>query len=97
MNRLLSVFLVIILSPAFARGQIGPYKAGEKISYIIHYGLINGGIASLELKNDTFAGKTVLHSILVAQTTGVADVLYKVRETVMRVILTRKLNFLLNQ
>lgn len=80
MNKQLLIFPVLILLSAFTNGQNGPYRVGEKVSYIIHYGLINGGIASLELKKDTFAGKEVLHSVFFAETTGIADVLFKVRD-----------------
>jgi hypothetical protein len=79
-NNLLLIFAFLILS-ALANGQQGPYQSGEKVSYVIHYGLINGGIASLELKKDSFAGKEVLHSILIARTTGIADALFKVRDS----------------
>jgi hypothetical protein len=81
MNKLLIIFPVIIILTTFTRGQNGPYQAGEKVSYIIHYGLINGGIASLELKNDSFAGQELLHSVLAARTTGLADALFKVRDS----------------
>jgi hypothetical protein len=81
MKKPLLISLVLLLFTAMINGQKSPYMAGEKVSYIIRYGLINGGIASLELKNDTFAGREVLHSIFTAQTTGLADVLFKVRDT----------------
>jgi hypothetical protein len=77
-------FLLIIcgffLLPFIIQGQNSAYLAGEKIHYVIHYGVINGGIASLELKDDTLAGKHVLHSTFIAQTTGLADALFKVRD-----------------
>jgi hypothetical protein len=78
-------FLIIIftlisaLSYSFV-GQDQPYQAGEKLEYLVHYGVINGGVATLELKKDTFAGKEVLHSVFVGQTTGLADALFKVMD-----------------
>jgi hypothetical protein len=60
--------------------QDQPYQVGEKLDYLVHYGLINGGIATLELKKDSFAGKEVLHSVFFTQTTGLADALFKVRD-----------------
>jgi hypothetical protein len=81
MNKFLILFPVIIVLTTFTRGQNVPYRAGEKVSYIIHYGLINGGIASLELKNDSFAGQEILHSVFAARTTGLADALFKVRDS----------------
>ena len=70
-------FLVLLCN---VHGQNFAYQAGEKVNYVLHYGLINGGIASLELQKDTFAGKEVLHSVFFAQTTGIADALFKVRD-----------------
>jgi hypothetical protein len=81
MNKLFLIYSVFILLSAFTNGQKGPYQAGEKVSYIIHYGPINGGIATLELKKDSFAGIEVLHSVFNAQTTGLADALFKVRDS----------------
>jgi hypothetical protein len=76
---LLLVIGIIVLS-ASSYGQNPPYQAGEKIEYIIHYGVINGGVASLELTKDTLAGKEVLHTAFYARTTGVADAFFKVRD-----------------
>jgi hypothetical protein len=56
------------------------FRAGEKSQYRIHYGLISGGEATLELREDTLAGKDVLYSLLSGRTTGVADAIYKVRD-----------------
>ena len=61
-------------------GQDSVYQAGEKAHYIIHYGLINAGIASLELQKDTLAGREVLHSVFVAKTTGIIDALFRVKD-----------------
>jgi hypothetical protein len=71
---------LLILISCLASAQSSPFRAGEKITYLIHYGPINGGLASLELKRDTFAGIEVIRSYFIAQTTGVADALYKVKD-----------------
>jgi hypothetical protein len=80
MKKLTAIF--IFLSPLLANvwGQDASYMPGEKVSYIIHYGMINGGVATLELKKDTFSGKEVWHSAMEARTTGVADALFRVRD-----------------
>ena len=80
MKKLLPIIVLITLS-CNLHGQNPPYQVGEKVEYIIHYGLINGGVASLELKKDTFAGKEYLHSVFIAKTTGLADALFKVRDS----------------
>jgi hypothetical protein len=61
-------------------GQNPPYQAGEKVEYLIHYGLINSGIAKLELNKDTIDGKEVFHSEFLAYTTGLADAIFKVKD-----------------
>jgi len=80
MKKLLPIIVLITLS-CNLHGQNPPYQVGERVEYIIHYGLINGGVASLELKKDTFAGKEYLHSVFIAKTTGIADALFKVRDS----------------
>ncbi|HUS87466.1 MAG TPA: DUF3108 domain-containing protein [Bacteroidales bacterium] len=74
----------IILHIAFvlliARSYAQPYQAGEKLKYYIHYGLVNGGTASLQIIEDTIFGKEVLYAVMEGRTTGIADVLYKIRD-----------------
>lgn len=54
------------------------YLPGEKVHYTIHYGVITGGTATIEIKNDTLFGKTVWHSRLEAKTTGLTDAIFRV-------------------
>ena len=54
------------------------YRVGEKVDYIIHYGVLNGGVATLELKSDTLNGKEIWHSTMLAKTTGMADAVFRV-------------------
>lgn len=75
-----TIFLLILISESFLVAQAPPYQPGEKANYILRYGLLTGGIASLELKSDTFNGKKVWHSVATGQTTGVADALYNVTD-----------------
>ena len=58
--------------------QEASYKAGEKITYTIQYGVINSGIATLEIASDTIDGKEVWHSKMLAKTTGLTDAIFKV-------------------
>jgi hypothetical protein len=80
MKKLILITAFLFPGLVLTTGQTAPYKAGEKISYIVHYGPINGGIASLELRKDTLAGREVLHSYFIAQTTGLADALFRVKD-----------------
>ncbi len=78
MKRLLIIFSFLLLFTNHGNGQISSYQAGEKVEYSIHYGFIQGGVASLELKKDTLNGKEVLRSVFIGRTTGLADVFFRV-------------------
>lgn len=73
---LITGFYLVFAIPCFS--QVKSYQPDERISYIIHYGLITGGVASLELRQDTLRGKDVWHSVLIGRTTGLADVIFRV-------------------
>jgi hypothetical protein len=72
--------LLIILLPLFSAGQEPAYMPGEKVNYSINYGVVQGGIATLEIMPDTFKGKEVWHSVLLGKTTGMADAIFKVKD-----------------
>ncbi|MBG0860298.1 MAG: DUF3108 domain-containing protein [Bacteroidales bacterium] len=78
MKHWLYFLTLLIILPFKANGQTYSYAPGEKVSYIIHYGLINGGLAELEMVADTLDGKMVWHSKILGRTTGIADALFKV-------------------
>jgi hypothetical protein len=78
--RLLRILVLATLLPAVSYGQESAFQPGEKINYAIHYGLVQGGIAALELKVDTFRGKEVWHSVFWGKTTGVADKIFRVKD-----------------
>ena len=78
MKRLFIIPVLIVLLPLSGIGQVYSYQPGEKVSYIIHYGLINGGIADLEIATDTINGKEVWHAKIMGKTIGLPDALFKV-------------------
>jgi hypothetical protein len=80
MYRIILLLGTALMIPILAKGQIVSYKVGERVDYNVHYGVINGGIATLELKMDSFGGKDVWHSVISAKTTGMADVIFKVHD-----------------
>jgi hypothetical protein len=78
--RLLRTIILLLLVPFFSIGQEAAYLPGEKVDYAIHYGVVQGGIASLELKPDSLNGKEVLHSVFIGKTTGMADAIFRVKD-----------------
>lgn len=51
---------------------------GEKLTFQIRFGMINGGKASIELKRDTLNGQKCWHSQLIGQTSGIAETFFRV-------------------
>src|SRR5512137_2451629 len=80
MKKLFSITVLFILIITTGNGQITAYQPGEKVNYIIHYGLVTGGVASLEMNRDTCQGNNVWHSKMIARTTGMADAIFKVKD-----------------
>ena len=78
MKRLFFNISIALLIPFFCFGQEFSYQPGEKVNYSVHYGVIQGGVASLELKLDTFRGKEVWHSVFIGKTTGMADAIFRI-------------------
>jgi hypothetical protein len=58
------------------------FKEGEVLSYRMHYGLINAGVAVLEVKPDLIEvnGRKVYHIVGTGYTVGTADWFFKVRD-----------------
>jgi hypothetical protein len=80
MKKLLLIISFLLLLPVILAGQDAPFKAGEKATFVIRYGLITGGYASYELKYGTYGGKQYFHCYFIAKTTGIADAFYNIKD-----------------
>ncbi len=79
MRRYIYSFVILIMSVNQIYSQNNMvYRPGEKINYAIHYGVITGGLATIEIKNDTLFGKNLWHTRMEAKTTGLTDAIFKV-------------------
>jgi hypothetical protein len=58
------------------------FRAGEVLTYRLHYGPINAGVAILEVKPDLIHinGRNVYHCVGTGYTTGTTDWFFKVRD-----------------
>ena len=56
------------------------YGPGEWFRFRVHYGLINAGYATLEVKEGNIEGKSVNHVIGKGRTTGLAKLFFKVED-----------------
>jgi len=80
MKKLIFSALLFPLLLFTASGQKVSYQAGERVNYIVHYGAINGGEATLDIVKDTTFGRELWHAKMDARTTGIADALFRVRD-----------------
>jgi hypothetical protein len=80
-RRMKKILYIAIISAACSSSVLSQsgssYKAGEKVNYSIHYGVITAGTGTLELTSENLDGKVVLHSKLVGRTTGMAETFFK--------------------
>lgn len=77
MNRL---FLLFILWTGVLSAQIKHINNGEKLTYRIHYGFINAGIAELTTTDTIYKGKPHYHVLGKGNSTGVVNTFFKVRD-----------------
>ncbi len=80
MRTTLLTCILLLLFLVQVPGQTASYQPGERVDDVIHYGLVTGGVATLNLTADTCDGKEVWHSEMIARTTGMADALFRVKD-----------------
>jgi hypothetical protein len=76
-----TIVVSFIAAVEFVNAQKQPYLPGEKVTYQVRYGPVTSGQATLEIKEGYYQGEPVWHTIVRGQTTGIADALYRVRDT----------------
>jgi len=77
--------ILIFLALLSAHGQLyaqeeRPYIPGEKLVYVAHFGWLNAGTATFTIQDEVFEEKNLYHAVAKANTIGLADKLYKVRD-----------------
>jgi len=76
-------FILIILALttlAFDTQKEDAFDTGEYFKFRIHYGIVNAGYATLEVKDATISGKKVYHAIGKGFTTGMSKFFFKVED-----------------
>ncbi len=81
------IFLFAIVLPFTLLAQVkneeipnNAYKSGEQLKYLVHFGFIDGGVASLTVEELQVGGKTIHHAKAIGKSLGVTDKLFKVRD-----------------
>ncbi len=78
MKRIILLVAVFVVSNSFNTEEKDSYSIGEFFKLRIHYGLINAGFATLEVKDAELNGKKMHHVIGKGYTTGMTKMMFKV-------------------
>lgn len=74
------VFLLFIVTVGFAPQRENAYDVGEWFKFRIHYGIVNAGYATMEIKEAVRNNKKVFHAVGRGYTTGVSRFFFKVED-----------------
>jgi len=83
----ITLITVLLIAMVFFNGTVpspvkkNAFQAGENLKYLVHYGWIDGGVASLKVENSSLYDRNVYHIIMNARTKGITDKLYRVDDT----------------
>jgi hypothetical protein len=72
------VFLLFIVAVGFGPQKEDAFDTGEWFKFRIHYGIVNAGYATLEVKEAVKNNKKVFHAIGKGYTTGMSRFFFKV-------------------
>lgn len=78
MKKFLLIFCYIVFTFSFVQNDSQNYESGELLKYRIHYGLLNAGFATLEVKSTTYEGKPHYHIVGEGSSSGAVRAFYKV-------------------
>lgn len=74
------IIIILLIATASLQAQDKAFDVGEWFKFRIHYGLVNAGYATLEVKEATKSGKKVFHAVGNGYTTGMTKFFFKVND-----------------
>ena len=74
----LILFFILIVTVSFDSPQEDAYGVGEFFKFRIHYGIVNAGYATLEVKDAAINNKKTYHVVGKGYTTGMSRFFFKV-------------------
>ncbi|KAF2518296.1 DUF3108 domain-containing protein [Flavobacterium salilacus subsp. salilacus] len=77
MKKMLAILLLFTVGNAFSQNA---FTTGEYFKFRIHYGIVNAGYATLEVKDAVRNGKKVYHVVGKGRTTGMTKFFFKVED-----------------
>ncbi|MBF4466035.1 DUF3108 domain-containing protein [Flavobacterium sp. LC2016-12] len=76
----LVLIILILTTLAFDTQKEDAFGTGEFFKFRIHYGIVNAGYATLEIKDATINNKKVHHAVGKGYTTGMSKFFFKVED-----------------
>jgi histidinol phosphatase-like enzyme len=76
----LVLIILILTTLAFDAPKEDAFGTGEYFKFRIHYGIVNAGYATLEIKDATINNKKVHHAVGKGYTTGMSKFFFKVED-----------------
>lgn len=76
----LVLIILILTTLAFDTQKENAFGTGEFFKFRIHYGIVNAGYATLEIKEATINNKKVHHAVGKGYTTGMSKFFFKVED-----------------
>ena len=76
----LVVFGLFLLTVGFVPQKERAFDVGEWFKFRIHFGIVNAGYATLDMKEDLRNGRKVFHAIGRGYTTGMTKLFFKVED-----------------
>jgi hypothetical protein len=76
MKKVFPIFLFFYYAITFSQNDASSFKQGEYLKYKIQYGLLNAGMASVEIKNGLGVNDSLFHTVGKGWTTGMVHFLF---------------------
>jgi len=74
------IFLLLVFTLGFGTQKYEAFSGGEYLKFRVHYGIINAGYATLEVKEETLSGNPVYHLIGKGYSTGMTKLFFNVED-----------------
>jgi hypothetical protein len=76
----IAIFLLLVATLGFDTQKEEAFSVGEFLKYKVHYGIINAGYATIEVKEATLNDQSIYHVIGKGYSTGMTKFFFKVED-----------------
>ena len=76
----IALLLLLVFTISFDTKREDAFDVGEWFKFRVHYGMINAGFATLEVKEATIKGKSIFHAVGHGYNTGMSKMFFPVED-----------------